>query len=197
MSPVQIAERLAALHRTHPTLLVAVDGAGGAGKSTLANFVAQELLGAGVLCEVIHFDDFYRPSAERQSPLVAQQVGGDFDWQRLEREVLLPLRAGQPARYARYDWGADALAEVHVVQPGQVVIVEGVYSSRLELAPLYHLTIWVDCPRDLRLERGVTRDGESHRGWWENTWMPAEDRYVQEHRPRERADIVVRGFPEP
>jgi len=197
MSPAQIADLLASLHRTHPTLLVAVDGAGGAGKSTLADLLAQELLQAGVPCEVIHFDDFYLPSAERQIPLAAQQVGGDFDWQRLEREVLLPLRAGRSARYARYDWSMDALAEAHVVQPGQVVIVEGVYSSRLELAAHYHLAIWVDCPRNLRLARGVARDGEGHRDRWEHDWMPAEDRYVQEHRPRGRADVIFHGFPTP
>ena len=79
------------------------------------------------------------------------------------------------------------------VSPHGVVIVEGVYSSRRELASLYDLRIWVECPRELRLSRGLARDGETARKLWEEDWMPSEDRYLEEHRPLERADAVVSG----
>ena len=106
---------------------------------------------------------------------------------------MLPLRQGRPARYARYDWDHDALAEIRELRPGGVAIVEGIYSSRRELASLYDLRIWVECPRDVRLSRGLARDGEGARGRWEEDWMPAEDRYVVEHRPWELADLIVDG----
>ena len=40
-------------------------------------------------------------------------------------------------------------------------------------------TIWVDCPCEVRLRRGVERDGERMRAVWVEEWMPAEDLYVE------------------
>jgi len=107
----------------------------------------------------------------------------------LREEVLALLRAGHRARYQRYDWPSDALAEWHDVPHGNVII-EGVYSTRVELRQFYHLTVWVECPRPVRLARGIERDGETARRRWEEEWMPAEDRYVKEESPHTKADIL-------
>ncbi|MFD9627597.1 hypothetical protein [Peribacillus muralis] len=53
------------------------------------------------------------------------------------------------------------------------------YSTRKELARHYDFTIWVECPRDQRLERGLERDGEEARQMWEHNWMIQEDYYVE------------------
>ena len=120
---------------------------------------------------------------------VAIDVAPYDTWRRLRDEVLGPLRAGQVARYQRYDWSSDALAEWHDVPQG-IVIVEGVYSTRLELEQFYDLTVWVECPRSICLARGVERDGEAARRKWEEEWMPAEDHYISEQSPHTRANIV-------
>jgi uridine kinase len=149
---------------------------------------------ANVPVSVVEVDDFFLPSSGRPcgGPL-EKPIGGDFDWRRLRDQVLEPLRRGQNARYDRYDWVTDELREVGEVPPGRVVIVDGIYSSRRELAALYDMRIWVECPRELRLSRGLERDGETARSRWEEDWMPSEDRYVQEHRPQELADVIVKG----
>jgi uridine kinase len=51
----------------------------------------------------------------------------------------------------------------------------------------------VDCPRDIRLSRGLERDGQESRDMWEKVWMVSEDIYVNSHKPYERADLVVDG----
>jgi uridine kinase len=189
-----IVERIAAMSPGRSTIVVAVDGCGGAGKTELACALACALAEIGERTDVIHFDDFFLPSALRvKGPGSDKPIGADFDWERLRDQVLVPLRAGEVASYARYDWELDALGEARTVAPGCIVIVEGVYCSRRELAPLYDLRIWVDCPRHLRLRRGIERDGEASRVRWELDWMPAEDRYVEQHQPDEMADIVVSG----
>jgi uridine kinase len=189
-----IAPALVALHTTDKTVLVAVDGAGGSGKSVFAESLWTKLNAFRVPACVVHVDDFYLPSTRRPrgGPL-EKPIGSNFDWPRLRDQVLEPLRRGQTARYDRYDWVADAMANTHEVLPGQVVIVEGIYSSRRELAPLYKMRVWVECPRELRLSRGLKRDGETARGRWEDDWMPCEDRYIREHRPQEYADATVNG----
>lgn len=168
--------------------VVGIDGCGGAGKSWLATEVRVALASRGREISDVHMDDFYLPSALRSGTAAFDVVGSAFDWPRLRDEVLAPLRAGRVARYQRYDWPRDALAEWHDVPRG-IVIVEGVYSTRVELAQFYDLTVWVECPRAVRLARGIQRDGEASRHKWENEWMPAEDRYVKEHSPHTRADL--------
>jgi hypothetical protein len=107
--------------------------------------------------------------------------------------VLVPLSAGQTAEYQCYDWAADALAEWQTVPVEPVVLVEGVYVLRRELRSLYDLTVWIECPRTMRLARGLARDGEQARALWEGAWMPKEDRYAAAHQPHLGADFVYRG----
>jgi len=166
--------RVEALERRSRTLLIGIDGPGGSGKSTLA----RELAGLLDDATIIEFDDFYRSADERRlrSRGDADEIGGDFDWPRVLRSGTQPLAVNEAARYQRYDWDRDQLAEWHVVAPGGVVIVEGNYSTRDELRVYYDLTIWVDAPYDVRLRRGVERDGEVSRARWVNEWMPQEER---------------------
>jgi uridine kinase len=174
-----------------PRLLIGIDGCGGSGKTQLAS----ELLDALHDAQVVHMDDFHLPSAKRFSMADPKLVGWQFDWKRLEREVLAPLESGQQARYQRYDWPTDDLAEWHEFQSSGAVIIEGIFALRKELSGYYDLRLWVDCPRDVRLQRGLMRDGEAARSQWENDWMKEEDRYVAEHLPHRRAHRIISGFP--
>jgi hypothetical protein len=42
----------------------------------------------------------------------------------MRRQVLEPLGRDEPARYQRYDWDADRLAEWHEIPVGGTVIIE-------------------------------------------------------------------------
>ncbi len=159
------------------TRIVAIDGGGGAGKSTLAKKLAAELDGA----IIVHADDFI-PGGE---------AAPDW-WQRLHKQVLVPLSKNEPARYQRFDWGANKLAEWHDVEPGGTVILEGVTSLRKEFQPYLSYGIWIDTPHEVRLERGVERDGEHMRDKW-HQWMSWDEQYFNEERPDRVADIVVDG----
>jgi len=54
--------------------------------------------------------------------------------------------------------------------------------------------IWVDAPEDLRLRRGVERDGETHRQLWLD-WMNVERQFFAEDRTRAMADLRINGHP--
>lgn len=64
---------------------------------------------------------------------------------------------------------------------------------REELGHYWDLAVWVACPHEVRLARGIARDGEAKRSQWENVWIPEEDAYVQRERPDRRADLTVSG----
>jgi Phosphoribulokinase / Uridine kinase family len=159
--------------------LVAVDGAGGAGKSTFAARLAKALGGA----PVIHTDDFS-----------TGEPGVEW-WPRFDGEVVVPLSEGRPARYRRYDWPTRRLAEWHTVEPAPVVILEGVSSARAAVRDVLAFAIWVDAPEDIRLARGLERDGEEARPLWRR-WMAQEDTHFAKDDTRPRCDLIVDGNPD-
>jgi uridine kinase len=164
------------LPRKCETLLIGIDGYGGAGKSTLAKQLRENFPDA----KIVRTDDFYFKDR--------------FDLQRLKAQVLEPLSRNLAAVYQHFDWQTQMLGEWKKIKIGGIVIVEGVCSIHSELNEFYDFKIWIDCPREIRIERGIKRDGEAMRETWENIWMPAEDFYIENDLPRERADLVINGW---
>jgi len=83
------------LQRPGPVRLVAIDGPGGAGKTTFAERLSAAADGA----PIVHTDDF----ASADNPVDR--------WPRLLAEVIEPLSLGDCGRYQRYDWSTNTLAE--------------------------------------------------------------------------------------
>jgi uridine kinase len=163
------------------TSVVALDGYGGAGKSTLADYLGAVLRAEGRRVDLVHTDDF----ASADNPLNW--------WPRLIDQVLQPLREAATARYQRYDWDLGKLAEWHEIQPEGLVLLEGVSASRNVFRPYLSLSVWIETPADERLRRGLERDGEQARDQWQQ-WMSDEIAWGNAERPWERADIVISGI---
>ena len=156
--------------------------------------MAAELSGSLGAAPVIHVDDFYRPSQERDRLSSSKSIGWQFDWQRLERDVFKPLNTGGEANYQRYDWSMDCLAEWRKIRTLSPVIIEGIYALRPELSVYYDLRLWIECPRDVRLKRGLERDGEHALALWEDVWMKEEDRYIAFYKPHLQAHKIIPGM---
>lgn len=177
--PGEVAARIRASEpHCAGTRLVAVDGPGGAGKTTFAAALAHELGDP----PVVHSDDFYLP------------MDGDplRWWTPFRTRVLTPLRSGREGRFRRYDWRTGRYAEDVVVPPAPIVIVEGVGSAWREAAPYLSLAVWVRAPLTVRVARTARRDGAEAAGLWE-VWRRSERRHFAEDGTRERADVVVDG----
>ncbi|MFD3459099.1 uridine kinase [Nocardia fluminea] len=161
--------------RLGATRLVAVDGPGGAGKSTLAAQLAR-----ACAATLLHTDDF--ASWDNQ-----------FDWwPRLEDQVLSPIARGRAGRYQRYDWNARTLAEWHDVAPPAVLILEGVSAARAAVRDRLSLSVWVQTPPEVRLARGLHRDGVDSLPLWQR-WMDDEDLHFAADRTPEHADVIFSG----
>lgn len=171
------ARALAARPRLGPVRLVAVDGPAGSGKSTLAAALAAR---GGT---VLHLDDLYEGWSGLEGSL----------WPRLSAQVLEPLRRGRPGRYQRYDWPTGAFAEWVDVPVPDVLVLEGCGSARRAVDQLAVLRVWVEAPADLRLERGLARDGADAREHWLR-WMTDEAAHFARERTRERADVRLDAF---
>lgn len=172
-------------------LVVAIDGPSCSGKSTLAAALALRT-GAAVLSG----DDFYRASLPALDEAARQRMGDDqvvdavIDWARLRAEALLPLRAGRQAEFAPYDWeaGDGRLAEPQRLSPGPVVLVEGVYSGRRELADLVDLSVYVGVDEATRSARYAERSDDPA---WVRFWERGEAWYFGRLRPPASFDLQL------
>lgn len=163
-----------------PVRLVGVDGCGGAGKTTFAVRLARAI---GASAPIVHTDDF----ASHDEPMSW--------WPRLLEQVVEPLLAGRPVGFHPYDWVARRHSETEtVVEPGPVVVIEGVQATRSAWRDRLTRSVWVQTPRDVRLRRGLERDGEELADFWAG-WMAAEDQYVADEKPSSYVDVVVDGNP--
>lgn len=183
----EIDQRL--MSRINP-LVVAIDGGSGAGKSTLAEAIALHI-GA----TVIHCDDFFLATitdAEWDTYTPEQKCRLCIDWQRVRQEVLEPLLEGRAARYHPFSFETeDGLASDWVGKvPAKVIILDGIYSARPELADIVHLTVLVNVSPEVRHQRHNLREGNDD-AEWHARWDPSEDYYFTVVRDPSSFDLVV------
>lgn len=172
------ARVLAAPARLGAVRLVTVDGPAGSGKTTLADGLAGALGDAAAL---VHLDDLYAGWT------LTGAVG------RLQAGVLAPLSQGRAGTHHRYDWATRRFAEEVVPVPVRaVLLVEGCGSSPRALDPWTTLRIWVEAPADVRLARGLARDGAQLEREWRR-WQVTEAAEFDREGTRERADLRVDG----
>ena len=161
--------------RCGPTKVVAIDGASGAGKTDLAATLVEQLPGAHLL----HMDDLC-PGWDGLARAVAD----------LHDLVLAPLARGERAEYRRWDWEQDRYAKWCSLPATTLLLVEGVGSGAGPGADLESALIWLEADRDLRLRRGIDRDGESFRPHWQR-WAAQEEALFMVDGTRSRADLIL------
>ena len=183
-----VAERAKTTDRP---VVIAIDGPSSSGKSILATAVALRS-GAAVL----EGDDFYRdtlPSlsaAQREAMSDAAVVDAVIDWERLRDEGLLPLRAGHAATFQPYDWDANngQLGPAKTVPAADLIIVEGVYAARQELADLIDFAIYLGIDPDVRAKRYAQREDDPG---WRGFWERGEVYYFSDVRPTASFDLQL------
>jgi uridine kinase len=156
--------------------LVCVDGPAGSGKTTLGTALAGRT-GA----QLIHGDDLME--GWRGLDAVGRQLAS----------LAHDLAAGREASYRRFDWLHHRYAARPItVPPAPWLVVEGVGSGAAALAACTTVLVWVEVDDDLRLARGLARDGRSMEQHWLG-FMDDERALFAREGTRERADVLVDG----
>lgn len=175
-----LATRIAdAEARCGSTRVVCIDGPAGSGKTTLAGALSEVLDGA----PVVHMDDLYEGWG---------QALGDPLASRVEAWLLVPWRAGLAGMHPRYDWALGRYAEWVTVPAAPVVILEGCGSGSGRVRERSSLVVWVEAPAELRLQRGVERDGDALAPQW-RAWQAHEQAHFTADGTRAAADVIVDG----
>ena len=167
----------AAAARAGRTRVVAIDGRSGAGKTLLAS-----RLGTRLDAPVVSLEDLY---------------GG---WDGLERgidllvsEVLVPLADERAAWVPRYDWLTREWSEPVLLEPPELLIVEGAGAGARRAAAFESLVVWLEVAPSVRKKRALDREGDTFAPYWD-MWAAQEDAMLARERTPERADVVIDGI---
>ncbi len=199
----ELARAIAGLELGHP-VRVAIDGVGAAGKTILADEIAEVLARLGRPVIRAGVDGFHHPREVRHrlGPLSPRGYYQDsFDYTAVMSYLLVPLGPGGTLKYrtAVYDFRTDAPVDVPELpaRPGAVLLFDGVFLFRPELRRHWDFRILVDASFDVTLERALRRDvelfgtPEAVRERYLKRYIPGEEMYLTEVRPREHADVIV------
>jgi len=182
MTVADIANKIKKAHSKHTPTIIAVEGFGGAGKSTFAAELKDKLGDA----YVVEIDDFFlkgKPSDGDKS---------NFDRKRLGKQILSPLKNGQPATYQKLEYDANTLSEFIRIPDVKYLIIEGVSAFHPSIVAYMDYKIWIEAPMGVAEERmrkrdeGLGIDSDDLRKHWTSTYQDYKDR----HRPEEIADFV-------
>ena len=199
-----LAGHVLAVDRSHP-LRVAVDGCSAAGKTTLADELAEVVRARTArLVQRVEIDYFKKAVSARtvfppDSPDSYYLDSWDND--AIRNDLLIPLGPGGSRRYRTAVMDLPARTPIYgpaqVAPEDMILIADGCFLQRPELDAHWDLRIWVDIGFEEVLRRGVSRDQT-----WMNSaagaetryltkYIPGERRYLDEMRPADRAELVV------
>jgi uridine kinase len=175
----ELGDALAAVRASDRLTRIGIDGVDAAGKTVLAEEIAQLLTKRGRPCIRVSVDFFERPPGERYARGDLSPEGFYLDTFDVERFRAHVLSIGGPINL--------------------VLVADGVFLQRPELADLWDATVWVEADLEVTARRGVERDlpwfdsREEVEERYRIRYLPAQRRYIEEQRPHERAKFVFRN----
>lgn len=178
---------------------VAVDGPDGAGKTRFADDLATAVREAGRPVVRVSVDGFHHPRALRYRRGRDSPEGfwlDSYDYDRFRADVLDAFGHNGSRRYrpAAHDVATDTALtlDARVAEPSSVLVVDGIFLQRAELADAWDLSIFLDVPFTETARRMAVRDGTSP-----DLTDPRTRRYVSGQRlyftacdPHRRADVL-------
>ncbi len=182
---------------TIPSFVIGIAGGTGAGKTTVAREITDEV---GDTVTRIPVDNYYEDlghMAFEERASVNYDHPSAFEWSLLT-EQLDALLAGQPVEMPQYDFTEHVRRDETVtVEPTDVIVVEGILSLYDEdVTDMYDLRVYVETDADVRILRRIRRDvlerGRDLDGVIEqylDTVKPMHEQFVEP--TKKRADIII------
>lgn len=155
------------------TLLVAIDGRCGSGKTTLGEYLKQIFD-----CNLFRMDDFFL-RMEQRTPERLKELGGNVDYERFEETVLRPVLQKQTVWYQQFSCRKWGLLEPYPVSYKKLNIIEGSYSMHPYFKNPYHIRVFLNISPEDQIENIKKRNGLEKAKQFQNMWIPKEEAYFE------------------
>lgn len=159
---------------SNPQILL-IDGPAGSGKTTLS-----KKLGAELNCQVVHLDDHYNGWDEAL----------DSDLTKLLLKIVQNFLNKESSVVPTFNWHKSAFDGTKEIQPGEILIIEGVGSGQSQIRPYATKLYWVETEPEIGLARVLDRDGADYEERIK-MWQIREANHFQVERTREFADFII------
>jgi uridine kinase len=179
---------------------IGIDGVDGAGKTMFADELAEVLEGRSVVVVRASLDGFHRPRPQRWARGRGSPEGyylDSYDYPRLRAELLDPVGPGgsRQIRRAVHDVATDQPVDpaAEEVTEGSVLVVDGIFLHRPELAGGWDLSVYLHVPTAVSVGRCAARDGTSPdvEALANRRYVDGQRLYLERCRPERRATMVI------
>lgn len=194
----EIIKRFTNPDREGRPFIVAIDGLGGAGKSTFVHDLANALKKVCTI-NVLHMDDYIVESEKRYN------TGYDewFEYYYLQWDIACIKNflekvhgKAQELTLPFYNRTTNTVVNINkVFAANSILLLEGVFLQRKDWRKFYDYTIFLECPLEIRKERVLKRDTyigdvSAITKKYEKRYWIAEDYYLTKEQPLQQADCI-------
>lgn len=179
---------------------VGIDGVDGSGKTVFAGELSAALREAGRQVVQVSVDDFHHVRALRYRRGRSSPEGfwlDSFDYVRFVAEVLEPLgpEGSRDYRPQGHDLATDRVLDGPwlTAPAGSVLVVDGLFLHRAELAGHWDFTVFLDVPFEVTAARMAARDGTNPDPAHPSMarYVQAQETYFAQCQPWASADLVI------
>jgi uridine kinase len=170
-----LAHRLeSAVAQASRSVVVAIDGRSGSGKSSFADQVS-----GATRAPIVRLEDLYPGWDGLEAGITI-----------LVSDVLIPIREGRPATVPQWDWYAGTWGTPIIVEPPPLLIVEGVGAGAAGARPFCDVVVWLELADEERRRRALARDGAIYEPHWDE-WAEQEERLLRRDAIPDAAHLVL------
>jgi uridine kinase len=158
--------------------LIAIDGRAGAGKTTLAARLFEEL-SVSKTVEVIHMDDLYDGWENALSERLTQSL----------ESIVKSHQNNATFEIDIFDWQSMSFDSKRQIIPVDILILEGVGAGQKVVRDAGATLYWLDIDAEVGIQRVLNRDGFQIASQMKQ-WQIAQERHFLRDKTRENAEHI-------
>src|SRR4030042_3571999 len=162
-----IAREVEKMKQKEKAFVIGINGIDGAGKTEFAASLETYLKAAGYKTQLIHLDDFHNSKMIRYAgeDEADNYYNKSFDINLIVEKLLSPIKENKPLslklKVLNLDSDKYEVDRENQIDRSTIVIFEGEFLFRKELAPYIDYKIFLDIPLEESKRRAIIRDPEA------------------------------------